>query len=89
MGGLVFLGSALLLAVYIRVNDARLGSIPEDALIFSPKRCTPETIRSTAAAIAKAPPISLRGQLPPKTGRRYIVVGGVRARLPRWASLGL
>jgi hypothetical protein len=68
---------ALLLALYLHINDKRLTRVPEDALIFSSKRCTPETTRALADQLHKSPPISSQAQLPPKTGRRYIIVGGV------------
>ncbi|KAJ7487813.1 3-beta hydroxysteroid dehydrogenase/isomerase family-domain-containing protein [Mycena latifolia] len=64
-----------LLYVYIKLNDQRLTHIPKDALAFSPARCTPEDVHETAAQLLKSP-ISIVDQLPPKTGRRYIVVGG-------------
>lgn len=38
-------------------------------------RCTPDEVRATAKRLAKRPP-SIDDQLPPSTGRRYIVVGG-------------
>lgn len=78
VGGLVALFT-LLLVLYLRLNDKRLTRTPEDALIFSSKRCTPEMARSLAAQLDSSPPISSQDQLPPKTGRRYIVVGGVRS----------
>ncbi|KAJ7135962.1 hypothetical protein C8R44DRAFT_609168 [Mycena epipterygia] len=64
-----------LLYLYTRFNDWRLTHIPESALAFSPARCTPEDVRATAARLLKSP-ISIADQIPPKTGRRYIVVGG-------------
>lgn len=75
--GLSFLFSVTLLVLYIRVNNKRLSTIPKEALTFSPQRWTPESIRSHAAQLAQSPLISNQ-QIPPKTGRRYIVVGGVR-----------
>ena len=68
---------ALLLGLYLYINDQRLTRIPEGALIFSPKRCIPESVRSLAIQLDQSPPISSQCQLPPKTGRKYIVVGGV------------
>lgn len=68
--------SVALLVLYIRSNDQRLTSIPESVLAVSPTRCTPEDVRLTAAKLQKSP-ISIGDQIPPKTGRRYIVVGGV------------
>ncbi|KAJ7637165.1 NAD(P)-binding protein [Roridomyces roridus] len=64
-----------LLYVYTVLNDYRLTRIPQDALAFSPTRTTPEDVRKTAVKLSAAP-ISIADQLPPKTGRRYIVVGG-------------
>ncbi|KAJ7779567.1 hypothetical protein B0H14DRAFT_2961945 [Mycena olivaceomarginata] len=69
------LSSVALLILYIRSNDQRLTSIPESVLAVSPTRCTPEDVRLTAAKLQKSP-ISIGDQIPPKTGRRYIVVGG-------------
>lgn len=66
----------ILLGLYLHINDKRLTRVPEDAIIFSSERCTPETARSLANQLDKSPPITSQNQLPPKTGRRYIVVGG-------------
>lgn len=71
----------ILLGLYLHINDKRLTRVPEDAIIFSSERCTPETARSLANQLDKSPPITSQNQLPPKTGRRYIVVGGVRSEL--------
>lgn len=65
-----------LLLLYIRLNDQRLTRIPHRALAFSPTRCTLEDVHLTAARLLESP-ISIIDQIPPKTGRRYIVVGGV------------
>ncbi|TFY59360.1 hypothetical protein EVG20_g7824, partial [Dentipellis fragilis] len=66
----------LALYLYIRSNDAKLTTLPKDlAAAFSPHRLTPEDAREAAEELAKAP-ISVDAVLPPKTGRRYIVVGG-------------
>lgn len=67
----------LLLYVYIKHNDKRLTSIPPEALSFSPKRFTEEDARSAEKQFA-GKSVSVKEQLPPSTGRRYIVVGGVR-----------
>ncbi|KAG9311759.1 3-beta hydroxysteroid dehydrogenase/isomerase family-domain-containing protein [Chiua virens] len=45
------------------------------ALVFSPKRFTPQIARAAADNLSKNP-IRMKNILPPKTGRRYIVVGG-------------
>ncbi|KAK7042387.1 3-beta hydroxysteroid dehydrogenase isomerase family [Favolaschia claudopus] len=67
--------TTVLLVLYIRLNDQRLTRIPEGALAVSPTRCTPEYARLVAAKVEKSP-ISISDQIPPRTGRRYIVVGG-------------
>ena len=79
VGGIVIVLLTLFLGFYLRLNDWRLARVPEDALILSPKRSTAEDARSLAAQLDESPPISIHDQLPPKTGRRYIVVGGVRS----------
>ena len=67
----------LLLALYIYWNDRRLTRIPPGALHFSPKRYTAVDIHAEAERLASSPPIDDTDKIPPKTGRRYIVVGGV------------
>ncbi|KAJ7274971.1 hypothetical protein C8J57DRAFT_1224522 [Mycena rebaudengoi] len=69
-------GVLFLLFLYIRLNDARLTHIPKSVLSMTPIRATPENIRQTDARLKSAAPISIVDQLPPKTGRRYLVVGG-------------
>ncbi|KAG6831436.1 hypothetical protein H0H92_010649 [Tricholoma furcatifolium] len=79
MGFVAFAGPASILFIlflYARLNNHRLLSLPEEALAFSPTRWTPKLVRERAAGLAKSSPITLKEQLPPKTGRRYIVVGG-------------
>ncbi|KAF7343472.1 3-beta hydroxysteroid dehydrogenase isomerase family [Mycena venus] len=68
--------SIALLSLYIRFNDWRLTTIPKSALAVSPTRCTSEDVYQAAAKLQKSP-ISISDQIPPKTGRRYIVVGGL------------
>lgn len=65
----------LLLYLYINLNDRRLTHIPPSAFQVSPARCTPEDVHETAARLRENPP-SITDQIPPKTDRRYIVVGG-------------
>ena len=67
----------LLLILYIYWNDLRLTRVPSRALYFSPKRHTAEDVHAEAERLAAAPPIENREKIPPKTGRRYIIVGGV------------
>jgi hypothetical protein len=67
----------LLLYIYIRINDAKLMNLPHDtAKAFSPDRITEDEIKRTFLRMQKNP-ISVLDRLPPKTGRNYIVVGGV------------
>jgi hypothetical protein len=71
------LSPILLLVFYIYWNDRRLIQIPPRALYFSPKRHTVVDIHAEAKRLATLPPIDDTEHIPPKTGRRYIVVGGV------------
>ncbi|KAJ7625003.1 hypothetical protein DFH06DRAFT_1229551 [Mycena polygramma] len=64
-----------LLILYVRLNDRRLTNIPASVLAFSPTRYTLQDIHETSARLQQSP-ISITDQIPPKTGRRYIVVGG-------------
>ena len=67
----------LLLVFYVYWNDRRLIQIPPRALYFSPKRHTAVDVHAEAKRLATSPPIDDSEKIPPKTGRRYIVVGGV------------
>jgi hypothetical protein len=66
----------LFLFLYIRHNDKALTRLAPEALAFSPTRYTPDIVRSTAKRLVEHP-ITVLDQIPTKTGRRYIVVGGV------------
>ncbi|KAF8970469.1 NAD(P)-binding protein [Flammula alnicola] len=72
----LILAPFILLVLYIRRNDRPLTSIPASALYFAPKRCTAQDVHAMAERLANSPPLSKNEKLPPKTGRRYIVVGG-------------
>ena len=66
-----------LVFLYGYLNDRKLGKLPPEVeLVFSPTRVTPQMVRATAEALSKNPVI-MKNFLPPKTGRRYIVIGGV------------
>lgn len=71
------LSPVLLLVLYIYWNDSHLTRIPPSVQYFSPKRHTVEDVHAEAERLAAAPPIEDTEKIPPKTGRRYIVVGGV------------
>ncbi|KDQ51935.1 hypothetical protein JAAARDRAFT_139346 [Jaapia argillacea MUCL 33604] len=60
---------------YIRWNDKKLCILPPEAATFSPSRLTNQGALETFDAY-QASPHSIDDQVPPKTGRRYIVVGG-------------
>ncbi|KAG7446876.1 NAD(P)-binding protein [Guyanagaster necrorhizus] len=67
--------SFFLILLYIRDNDRKLKAIPARAAHFSPVRWSPKDVERMASECELAAP-SIDDQLPPKTGRRYIVVGG-------------
>lgn len=76
-GGLIpFLTTLLLVYLYGKLNDAKLTRVPSEVKAQATGIFSPENIRSTAARL-KESPLQINGRLPPRTGRRYIVVGGV------------
>jgi hypothetical protein len=69
----------LILYLYVRLNDAKLKQLPHEvAVAFSPQRISPRDALE-AAAISEKTTLDSKSFLPPRTGRRYIVVGGVRS----------
>ncbi|KIP09747.1 hypothetical protein PHLGIDRAFT_86135 [Phlebiopsis gigantea 11061_1 CR5-6] len=70
------LATALLILLYIWLNDSKLTRLPPEALCISPERWAEESIRECYASLKDGPTSLLDGKLPPRTGRRYIVVGG-------------
>lgn len=71
MGG-VFL---LLITIYLwHVNRGMSGSPPDAAKLLS-KRWTPDKVRE-AYEKTKSSPTDVSKHIPPKQGRRYIVIGG-------------
>ena len=76
-GGLILFLTPLLLAfLYTKLNDAKLGKIPPELQARRTADLSPESVRLTMARL-KESPIKIASRLPPRTGRRYIVVGGV------------
>ena len=71
-----------LLWLYIRVNDAKLMRLPPEAALFSPKRFTPEDARMSAKE-NRENPVRVESILPPPTGRKYIIIGGVSVHIHR------
>ncbi|KAI0064910.1 NAD-P-binding protein [Artomyces pyxidatus] len=71
-----FLLTFLAFYLYVRLNDAKLMRLPPEVeATFSPHRVTPQDAREAAERLEKEP-ITIGEHLPPRTGRRYIVVGG-------------
>ncbi|PPQ89257.1 hypothetical protein CVT25_001341 [Psilocybe cyanescens] len=66
----------VLLILYIRRNDRILTTIPPNAHFFGPKRTTVQDVHATAERLAKSASLESKEVMPPRTGRRYIVVGG-------------
>lgn len=73
---LAVLAILFLPVLYIRLNDAKLECLPPEAVRISSKRWTKEEIEVCHAGLKDGPVSVLDGKLPPRTGRRYIVVGG-------------
>ena len=77
----------LLLYLYVRTNDAKIAALHPDAVKISPARWDMADVRRTAEAqraqlqAAGRTSLFTPGELPPKTGRRYIVIGGVSGRV--------
>jgi nucleoside-diphosphate-sugar epimerase len=72
-----FLLPPTLLFIYVKLNDRKLERIPPQVLAISPHRTSPSDAVQLARRLAALPtPLSVDDQLPPRTGRRYIVIGG-------------
>jgi hypothetical protein len=69
-------------ALYVWLNDRKLTRQPPEATSLSPHRWTEKEIRECYASLENGPKSILQDKLPPKTGRRYIVTGGVCATAP-------
>jgi hypothetical protein len=69
---------SFLLFLYINHNDRRLQSLPTRIASLS-ERLTAESVRKRSNEFfSTAPAKEIKSELPERTGRRYIVVGGVR-----------
>ena len=74
---LIFLAGVLLaLYLYYRLNDQGLSQLPPEATTFAPNRFAPRVVIEAAETLSSSPKL-IKNVLPVKTGRRYIVVGGV------------
>lgn len=76
--GLILFLTPLLLLTYLygKLNDAKLAKVPPEVRAQATCDFSPGNIRSTAARL-KESPLRITSHLPPRTGRRYVVVGGV------------
>jgi hypothetical protein len=77
-----FLTFALLfiaiVTIYIYYNDRKLDAQPLEVQAFSPHRATVTSIKETAQRVKDTGRHPVLDQLPPATGRLYVVIGGVR-----------
>lgn len=71
------LAAAAIIAVvlYLYKLNKALKTVPRDALAYSPRRWTDDEIRETYERVCRQA-VDFSKLLPPKLGRRYIVVGG-------------
>lgn len=74
----ISLASLLLIYLYVRFNDAKLSKVPPEVMAQAQAPCdfSIHNINSTATRL-KESPLQINSRLPPRTDRRYIVVGGV------------
>lgn len=72
---LVVFSSVLPVILYLLHVNRAMNHVPEEARHLSPHRWTVDEVK---AAYKKAveDPVDVRKSLPPRQGRRYIVVGG-------------
>lgn len=63
----------ILFALYLLHVNSALSSVPSQVLSLSPNRFDPSQVVATYNKLKEKP---VSAELPPKTGRRYIVVGG-------------
>ena len=73
---LLFITPLLLVYLYAKLNDAKLAKVPPEVRAQAPDDFSTESILSTARRL-KETPLRIDSHLPPRTGRRYIVIGGV------------
>ncbi|OCH93928.1 NAD(P)-binding protein [Obba rivulosa] len=77
MGLWLLIAAVFVLAyLYVRTNDSKLAKLSPEASALTPERWNAKAVQNTAAMLADSPYILRAESLPPRTGRRYIVVGG-------------
>lgn len=80
----LFLMPPLLTYLHGKLNDEKPTRINPEVKAQAASNPSPENIRLTAARL-KESPLQITNRLSPRTGRRYIVVGGERRVLtPPW-----
>lgn len=72
---IIIILAVLGLAAYLLHVNHAMAKAPEEALLLSPHRWTVDEVKEAYEEAARNP-IDVRASLPPKLGRRYIVVGG-------------
>jgi hypothetical protein len=75
-GSILSLTILLLAYLYGKLNDAKLTKVPPEVRAEATCDFSPENILLTATRL-KESPLQIASRLPPRTGRRYIIVGGV------------
>lgn len=71
-------GSAVVVfavVTYVVLNDKKLSYLPPEAEAFAPLRFTAQSVLDTFKK-HREEPVCIEPLLPPRTGRRYIVIGG-------------
>ena len=71
----VIVGLLVCLVIYLGLVQRAMLSAPPDAINLTQKRWTTKQMQERLKELESAP-IDVKKSLPPKTGRRYIVVGG-------------
>lgn len=78
----IVIGAFLVLTVlYLFHLNRALTGTPEEARKFAQQRWTKEELMEEYARVQRAP-TDVRKYLPPKQGRRYVVVGGSGSLIP-------
>ena len=79
---MILYGTLVVLAVlYVWLNDKAVRHVPRSVLNLSPRRWTTDDFKRVVKELEEKVDTmeeKKKVQTPPKTGRRYIVVGGVR-----------
>jgi hypothetical protein len=77
----ILLSLLILVALYIVINDSKIRLTPKEATKHSPTRWTDEDLARFMDSDPPQVDLVAGGYLGEQTGRRYIIVGGVRILL--------